>query len=195
LRVGGWEIKRLLTVGCTPPPLPLILLSPSLPIYAIIEVRMEINVLIDEPLETGLEPGWLEGITRQVLEAQGAGAEAEVSLLIATGERVKELNREYLGEDEPTDVLAFSAREEGAGQPPFIHPPDGLLHLGEVIIAYPQAVIQAAEHGHPVKKELAILLIHGLLHLLGYDHDEPEGERRMKSREAELLSYLEGGLK
>ena len=154
---------------------------------------MEINVLIDEGFDGCPAPRWLEGIVRQVLEAEGAGAEAEVSLLIATQERVKELNRDYLGEDEPTDVLAFSAREEGADLP-FIHPPDGLIHLGEVIIAYPQAVIQADEHGHPVKKELAILIIHGLLHLLGYDHDEPDSKRRMRAREAELLGYIEGGL-
>jgi probable rRNA maturation factor len=155
---------------------------------------MEINISIDQGFHGCPTPGWLEAVAKKVLEAQGAGAEAEMSLLIATSERIKELNREYLGEDEPTDVLAFSAREEGA-ELPFIHPPDGLLHLGEVIIAYPQAVIQAAEHGHPVKKELAILIIHGLLHLLGYDHDEPDSERRMKAREAELLSYIEGGLK
>jgi len=156
---------------------------------------MEINISIDQGFDGCPAPRWLEGIAKQVLEAQGAGAEAEVSLLIATQERVKELNRDYLGEDEPTDVLAFSAREEAVGQSPFIHPPDGLLHLGEVIIAYPQAVIQAAEHRHPVKKELAILIIHGLLHLLGYDHDKPTLERRMKAREKELLGYIEGGLK
>jgi probable rRNA maturation factor len=156
---------------------------------------MEINISIDRGLAGCPPPRWLENIARRLLEAQGVGDEVEVSLLIATGERVKELNRDYLGEDEPTDVLAFSAREEGAEQFPFIHPPDGLLHLGEVIIAYPRAVIQAEEHGHPVKKELAILLIHGLLHLLGYDHDEAEGEHRMKARGAELLGYVEGGLK
>jgi len=157
---------------------------------------MEINISIDQGFDGCPTPRWLEGIAKKVLEAQGAGAEAEMGLLIATQERIRELNREYLGEDEPTDVLAFSAREEKeTDQSPFIHPPDGLLHLGEVIIAYPQAVIQAAEHGHPVKKELAVLLIHGLLHLLGYDHDKPDSEHRMKAREKELLSYLEGGLK
>jgi len=155
---------------------------------------MEINVLVDKGFKGCPSPDWLENIVRQVLEAQGAGAEAEVGLVIASGERVRELNRDYLGEDEPTDVLAFSVRE-GEDRFPFIHPPDGLLHLGEVIIAYPQAVTQAAEHGHPVEKELAILIIHGLLHLLGYEHDEPESERRMRAREAELLSYIEGGLK
>jgi probable rRNA maturation factor len=154
---------------------------------------MEINISIDRGFRGCPARRWLEGIARQVLEAQGAGAEAEMGLLIATQERVKELNRDYLGEDAPTDVLAFSAREEGADLP-FIHPPDGLLHLGEVIIAYPQAVIQADEHRHSVKKELAILIIHGLLHLLGYDHDEPDRESQMRAREAELLGYVEGGL-
>jgi probable rRNA maturation factor len=156
---------------------------------------MEISVLVDEGLEIGVETSWLEGIARQVLEAQGAGAKVELGLVIATQKRVKELNRDYLGKDEPTDVLAFSAREEkGKDQAPFIHPPDGLLHLGEVIIAYPQAVIQAEEHQHSVKKELAILIIHGVLHLLGYEHDKPDLARQMRAREAELLSIVEGGL-
>jgi len=156
---------------------------------------MEINISIDKGFVGCPSRRWLENVVRQVLEAQGAGAEVEMGLLIATGERVRELNRDYLGEDTPTDVLAFSAMEEKeADQSPFIHPPDGLLHLGEVIIAYPQAVLQAEEHGHPLKKELAVLLIHGMLHLLGYDHDQPDSARRMRAREAELLSYIEGGL-
>jgi probable rRNA maturation factor len=154
---------------------------------------MEINILIDRGFDGCPAPNWLENVIRQVLEAQGAGAVIEVGLVIATGERIQELNRDYLGEDAPTDVLAFSAWEEES-ELPFVQPPDGLLHLGEVIIAYPQAVTQAAEHGHPLQRELAILLIHGLLHLLGYDHDEQDSERRMIAREAELLGYIEGGL-
>jgi probable rRNA maturation factor len=62
--------------------------------------------------------------------------------------------------------------------------------MGEVIISYPQAVIQAEEHRHPVEKELAILIIHGILHLLGYDHEEPEPERLMRAREEEILNNL-----
>ena len=156
---------------------------------------MEINVLIDEHLEANLEPSWLQSIAQQVLVAQGAGAEVELGLVIATEGRVKQLNRDYLGRDEPTDVLAFSAREEvGAGLPPFIQPPDGVLHLGEVIISYPQAAVQAEEHRHSIKKEIAILIIHGVLHLLGYEHDKPGLERQMRAKEAELLSYIEGGL-
>jgi len=138
---------------------------------------------------------WLQSVAEQALVAQDAGSKVELGLVIANQERVQQLNRSYLGKDEPTDVLAFSAREEiDAELPPFVQPPDGVLHLGEVIISYPQAVIQAKEHRHSVEREIAILIIHGVLHLLGYEHDKPELERQMKTREQEILSCIEGGL-
>jgi len=156
---------------------------------------MEIDVLIDEGFEGYLEVSWLQSVAEQVLVAQDADPRVELGLVIANQERVQQLNRGYLGRDEPTDVLAFSAREEiDAELPPFVQPPDGVLHLGEVIISYPQAVIQAEEHRHSVKREIAILIIHGVLHLLGYEHDKPELERQMKTREEEILSCIEGGL-
>jgi len=155
-------------------------------------MNMEINVLVDEDLEGCLEEGWLRSVAEQVLVAQGAGSDVELGLVIASQERVRELNKSYLGRDEPTDVLAFSVREEiGAESPPFVHPPDGVLHLGEVIISYPQAVIQAGEHRHSIEKEIAILIIHGVLHLLGYEHDKPELESQMRAREAEILGHIE----
>ncbi len=154
---------------------------------------MEINILVDEGVEADLEPSWLDAVARQVLTAEDVGARTEMGLVISTDERVQQLNRDYRGRDEPPDVLAFSAREEADGLPPFIPPPDGVLHLGEVIISYPQALMQAEEHGHPLQKELAILLIHGLLHLLGYDHEKTDAERKMQAREKELLGLIEGG--
>ncbi len=156
---------------------------------------MEIGVLIDDDFEGCPGVGWLKSVAEQVLVAQGAGSDVELGLVIAGQERVRELNRSYRGKDEPTDVLAFSATEElESGFPPFVHPPDGVLHLGEVIISYPQAVAQAREHRHSVEKEVAILIIHGVLHLLGYEHDKPELERQMRAREAEVLSSIERGL-
>jgi len=156
---------------------------------------VEINILVDETLEIAVEPAWLEAVARRVLAAEDVGARTEMGLVVASQERVRQLNRDYRDIDEPTDVLAFSAREEAAGLPPFIPPPDGVLHLGEVIISYPQALIQAEEHGHPLQKELAILLIHGLLHLLGYDHEKSDAKRKMRAREKELLGLVEGGSK
>ena len=158
---------------------------------------MEINVLIDEGYEGYLEVSWLQSVAEQALVAQDADSRVELGLVITNQERVQQLNRSYLGKDEPTDVLAFSMLPEpsvGGDLTPFVQPSDGVLHLGEVIISYPQAVIQAEEHRHSVKREIAILIIHGVLHLLGYEHDKPELERQMKTREKEILSCIEGGL-
>ena len=161
---------------------------------------MEINVLIDENFEGYLEVSWLQSVAEQVLVAQDAGSRVELGLVITSQERVQQLNQSYLGRDEPTDVLAFSmlpeplTTGESEASSPFAQPPDGVLHLGEVIISYPQAVIQAEEHRHSVKREIAILIIHGVLHLLGYEHDKPELERQMKAREKGILSCIGGGL-
>jgi len=161
---------------------------------------MEINVLIEEGFEEYLEVSWLQSVAEQVLITQGTSSKAEIGLVITGQERVQQLNRSYLGKDEPTDVLAFSMIPEPSttGKPetpsPFIQPPDGVLHLGEVIISYPQAVLQAEEHHHSVKREIAILVIHGVLHLLGHEHNKPEFERQMKTKEKEILNRIEGGL-
>jgi probable rRNA maturation factor len=154
---------------------------------------VEINILVTEGVEAGIEPSWLEDVAQRVLEAEKADAKSEVGIVVTGQEMVQQLNRNYRGKDEPTDVLAFSARDEAEGLPRFVLAPDGLLHLGEVIISYPQAQIQAEEHGHPLKKELSILLIHGLLHLLGYDHEESDARHKMRVREKELLRLTEGG--
>ncbi len=159
-------------------------------------VSMEISVVFDEGLEASLEVGWLRGIVERVLVAQNADPGVELSLVIASQERVQQLNSSYRGRDEPTDVLAFSAVEEiDTDLPPFVAPPDGMLHLGEVIVSYPQAVAQAEEHQHSAKKEIAILIIHGVLHLLGYDHDKLELEQEMFARSEEILGYIEKELK
>jgi len=150
---------------------------------------MEINVLVEEGFEGCPEANWLRRVAEQVLTAQGADSDVELGLVITSQERVRQLNKSYRGKDEPTDVLAFYMTS--ATGEIFVAPPDGVRHLGEVIISYPQAVIQAEEHQHSIKKELAILIIHGVLHLLGYDHEEPEQERQMREREKEILSYIE----
>ena len=159
----------------------------------IAETDMEINVLIDEGFEGCIDALWLQGIAEQVLIFQGVSSNAELGLVIAGQERVQQLNRDYLGKDRPTDVLAFSMLPEqsGGNSPTFVIPPDGILHLGEVIISYPQAVIQAEEHQHSVKREVAILTIHGILHLLGYEDKKPEVKRTMIARELDILNHLE----
>ncbi|MEK7281399.1 MAG: rRNA maturation RNase YbeY, partial [Chloroflexota bacterium] len=78
--------------------------------------------------------------------------------------------------------------EETGGE--FVSPPDDILHLGEVVISYPTAVRQASEHYHSVQQELVILIVHGILHLLGYDHMLPGQAKKMQAREKDILEHL-----
>jgi len=100
--------------------------------------------------------------------------------------------------DKPTDVLSFAMQDELPSEDgedfSFIAPPDGIKQLGEVIISFQQAVIQAEQHQHSVKKEVAVLAIHGVLHLLGYDHMEDDEADIMEAREKAILESLWGDL-
>ncbi len=156
---------------------------------------MEINVIIDESFTDCPGPDWFQTVIARVLSAQDTGPDVELGLGITTPDRLRALNRRARRIDRPTDVpacvLPAGGRPE-AESTQFVTPPDDVQHLGEVIISYPQAARQAQEQPHPVEKELAILVVHGVLHLLGYDHAEPAPERLMKAREAEILGTLEG---
>jgi probable rRNA maturation factor len=147
----------------------------------------DIEIFVDKEFRGLMDGAWVRKIVRQVLEAEELAAPYEVSLVFTDSETVRRLNRDYRGVDEPTDVLAFYMLPQGAADSSFALPPDGVTRLGEVIISYPQAVSQARERRHSTQRELALLIIHGILHLLGYDHEEPEEEREMRHREGELL--------
>jgi probable rRNA maturation factor len=153
---------------------------------------VKISITTEVKLEDGrIFRETLKGVIKTVLTAEQTELNSEVSLLITSQQKVHDLNRTYLGEDRPTDVLSFPMLPPYQENPGFITPPDGFKHLGEVIISLPQAITQAAEHGHTMEREITILTIHGVLHLLGYDHGEPEEEARMKAREVEILSRIE----
>jgi len=150
----------------------------------------EIEISVEEKFRgvRGVVDGvWVKKIVQQVLKAEGVAPPYEVSIVFTDPETVKQLNRDYRGVDEPTDVLAFYMLPQKEADSSFALPPDGVTRLGEVIISYPQAVEQAKEQGHSTERELALLVIHGILHLLSYGHEEPEEEAKMRTREKELL--------
>jgi probable rRNA maturation factor len=121
---------------------------------------------------------------RRLLAALGCG-DAELSVVLVSDPVMHRLNRTWRGADRPTDVLAFAQREGTGGAP------DGLL--GDVVISVDTARRQAAAHGHSLAAESDRLLVHGLLHLLGYDHERSAGEaRRMQRRERTLRRVLAG---
>ena len=153
----------------------------------------EINISVEQKLKVSLEEGWLQRVALRTLEAEGIASPAEMGLVITDSKTIQKLNRTYRGEDQPTDVLAFHMTPDTSQESElrFVGPPDGVHHLGEVVISYPQAVRQAQEQGHGVTQELALLIIHGILHLLGYDHELPEEDQQMKARENEILKRLD----
>ena len=147
----------------------------------------EVEIFVEEKFRGLVDEGWARRIAQTVLKAEEVAPPYEVSLVFTDSETVRRLNRDYRGVDEPTDVLAFCMLSQNEADSSFALPPDGVTRLGEVIISYPQAVEQASEQGHSSERELALLIIHGILHLLGYDHEEAEEESKMRTRERELL--------
>jgi rRNA maturation RNase YbeY len=127
---------------------------------------------------TSLRLPVIRNLIERILSAVGE-PNAALSVEFIGDRRMRRLNAQYRGRDMTTDVLAFAMREAPG--------PRSML-LGDVVVSVPRAAKQAAEQGHPVKHELAVLLIHGILHLLGYDHERGTSEaHRMRRKERALL--------
>jgi probable rRNA maturation factor len=118
------------------------------------------------------------GLARWLRRIAPARAKGELAIAIATDARVRALNRAYRRKDTPTDVLSFPAGTRGV--------------LGDIVIARGVAARQAREQGHSLETELRILALHGLLHLIGYDHDAADDRGRMRRMEERLRR--KGGL-
>ena len=155
---------------------------------------MRLVIRVDKGFQVRIDKRWLRRLVKESLGAHGVDTEVELSLLITDDATVRELNKKYRGKDKTTDVLSFAleADKRGDASTGFVMPPGDAVHLGEVIVSYPQAAKQAAERKRAVEDELALLVVHGVLHLLGYDHDRPTREREMRSLEQRVLSAVQG---
>jgi probable rRNA maturation factor len=112
--------------------------------------------------------------------------EAELSLMLCDDETIRSLNAQWRDKDSATDVLSFP-QEEALAPERFAQPP---ALLGDVVSSFETAARQAAELGHTLEQEMRALLVHGLLHLLGHDHEPPHDPALMRAREIELLEAL-----
>jgi len=151
----------------------------------------EVAISVDDQFREMVDEDRMTKLVQSVLEAEGVAPPYQVGIVFTDSDTVRGLNREYRELDEATDVLAFQMLSRKDHDEFFAHPPDGIARLGEVIISYPKAVEQAKEQGHSTDRELALLAIHGILHVLGYDHEEPEEEAEMRAREEQ---HLDGSL-
>ena len=126
---------------------------------------------------------YLEQAARLALSYSGEADGTDLTIVISTDAHLKELNSQYLGVDAPTDVLSFPVGE--------VDPESESLYLGDILISYPQSLAQAEAAGHPVQAELQLLVVHGTLHLLGYDHAEEDEKALMWKAQDEILAKLE----
>ena len=124
----------------------------------------------------------LERATHAALEHQAESPDSELTIVLTDDARLKELNRDYLGIDAPTDVLSFPASETD--------PETGARYIGDILISIPRAKSQATAAGHPLESEVQLLVVHGVLHLLGHDHADAKEKSRMWKAQHEILTQL-----
>ena len=128
----------------------------------------------------------LERMARAILTDLGETS-AELGIVLVGDQRMRGLNRRYRGKDRTTDVLAFAMREPGTSHASHFT----MDMLGDIVISVPTAWRQAIEAGRSLDEELAWLLVHGILHLCGYDHERNEKEaRRMRRRERKIMRSM-----
>jgi probable rRNA maturation factor len=137
------------------------------------------EVFVANEQEISVDERRLSSLAKHALEAEGVAGEAELSVLLISAEHIRNLNSRFANENHATDVLAFPMMEDADDE-------DETL-LGDVVIAPEIAEKNALKLGHSLSRELDVLLVHGTLHLLGYDHQGEEDKTRMEARLYEIL--------
>jgi probable rRNA maturation factor len=152
---------------------------------------IEVVVQIDDRFADQADAGLIERAVVATLVVEAVSEPVEVGVLVTDDAALHALNRDYRGVDAPTDVLSFAAEDQLSDGPAFVLPPDAPRYLGDIAISYERVVAQAAEYGHSRERELAYLTAHGVLHLLGYDHELSAAQATaMRAREEAAMERL-----
>lgn len=130
-----------------------------------------------------VEPSLLENAVLATLGYTDTSSDVDLSIVLTDDNQLRQLNLQFLGVDAPTDVLAFPSGETD--------PDSGTHYLGDVIVSYPRAKAQASAAGHALERELKLLVVHGVLHLLGYDHGEEQQKAEMWSAQEAILAQID----
>lgn len=150
---------------------------------------LELDIQVDEQYEGQFDQALIERAVAAVLAVEGIDEPVELSVLVTDDGELRRLNREYRDIDQATDVLSFASGDDEDSA--FVQPAEMGRFLGDLAISYERVLAQAAEYGHTPARELAFLTAHGVLHLLGYDHERgPEDTAAMRAREAAAMAQL-----
>jgi probable rRNA maturation factor len=149
---------------------------------------MTIEIHVDEPFQSAVSSGQLKTAIAAALAYESV--QGDVTLFVGDDDVIADLNLRFLGNSGPTDVLSFPAQPT---EDAFVLAPGAEPYLGDIVIAYPYAAAQATQHGRNVVNELNLLAVHGILHLLGYDHAEPEEKAVMWARQDAILAGMRSG--
>ena len=157
-----------------------------------------VNPQIDADYAAALDEAALIEAAIAALRVETAQADArvaldepvEVTIVITSDDAVRALNRDYRGKDTTTDVLSFHLTDDD-DPTPFVTDPDAPRYIGDIVIAYPQAERQAPEFQNSTRREVQELVIHGVFHLLGFDHEGPDEREVMRAREEAAHSLLD----
>ena len=160
--------------------------------------HITVDVQIFQAFASQLSEAWIRQVAEKALYTESYHQPISLGLVIADDETVHTLNKNYRGLDETTDVLAFPMTgapwiEHDDPTDTFVIPNMNEYNLGEVIISFPQAIRQAKSENKPWKSELALLTIHGVLHLLGLDHSNIEQQEEMWAVQDRVLSTIPTG--
>ncbi|AXM89777.1 rRNA maturation RNase YbeY [Anoxybacillus ayderensis] len=149
----------------------------------VIDFMDETNEITEEQIER------IEKLLQHAAKEENVPDGAEVSVTFVDNEKIREINRDYRGKDQPTDVISFALEEMGEEEIEIVGvdvPPV----LGDIIISVPKAREQAEQYGHSFMRELGFLAVHGFLHLLGYDHETEEEEKEMFTKQELILQQF-----
>lgn len=156
--------------------------------------NVTVNVVVPRGLARRLDAKLVQQVAERALARDGWQQPATLDVLIVREDEMRQINASRCGVDAGTDVLSFPMLElrpgEGLTSDFFVLPPEAALHLGDIVISIDRVESQSAEAGHSKERELAYLTVHGVLHILGYDHDVLERRRRMRRQEEEVLAEL-----
>jgi len=148
------------------------------------------NIAVSDPDRVDIDPGALEAFVEAVLVAEGVDDTAALAVTFASIEDIADLNERFMGKAGPTDVLSFPIEDASPGHPPVGVVDGPPLVLGDIFICTEVVDTHAGEYGVPFDEELYLMVVHGVLHILGWDHVDEGDAEAMETREATHLATI-----